>query len=84
MVLAQNRPPGTRPLAIASGEEDDIVAAGAHLLDIAGRFHRLFSKQLAPRAAILQIRKTAGPPFRFEALDALELHAGGGQQCSRA
>ena len=80
MVLAQNRPPGSRPLDISSNEEDDIVAAGAHLLDIASRFQRLLSKQLAPRAALDQIRKTSGPPFRFDAVDALELHAGGGQQ----
>lgn len=80
MVLAQNRPPGARPLDIDAGDEDDMVAAGAHLLDVAGRFQRLLSKHLPPREAIDKIRKTAGPPFRFKAIDALELHAGGGRQ----
>ena len=49
MVLAQNRPPGSRPMSLDSLDEDDIVAVGAHLLSIASGFQSLLAQQRTRR-----------------------------------
>ncbi len=71
MVLAQNRPPGSRPMSLDIPDEDDVVAIGAHLLSIAAGFQSLLAQQRTPGDAIDHLRRLPGPPFRFQALDCL-------------
>lgn len=71
MVLAQNRPPGSRPMNLNAPDEDDIAAIGAHLLSIASGFQSLLAQQRTPGDAIDHLRRLPGPPFRFRALDCL-------------
>ncbi len=80
MVLAQNRPSGTRPLSIDAPDEDDIVAIGAHLLSLATGFQRLITQQLTPAEAVDRLRALPGPQFRTAALDALASGLASGQQ----
>lgn len=71
MVLAQNAPPGSRPMSLDTPDEDDIVAIGAHLLSITSGFQSLLAQQRTPEDAIEHLRRLPGPPFRFQALDCL-------------
>lgn len=72
MVLAQLRPPGSRPLDAAAPDDDDIVAMGAHLLDVAVTYERLTARGATAAAAVAQMRRQPGPPFRLRLLDALD------------
>lgn len=71
MVLAQQRPPGSRPLNPSAPDEDDVVAIGAHLLSIAASYQSLLAQQKTPNNAITHLRRLPGPPFRSDALDSL-------------
>lgn len=71
MVLNQHRPPGTRPLNVEEPDDDDIVAIGAHLLDLAARYERMLSRGLTPAETVDRLRRGNGPPFRATALSAL-------------
>lgn len=72
MVLAQLRPPGSRPLDPEAPDDDDMVAMGAHLLDVAVSYERLTARGATAAAAVAQMRQRPGPPFRLRLLDALE------------
>jgi hypothetical protein len=71
MVLTQQQPPGTRPLNVEDPDDDDIVAIGAHLLDLATRYERMLSRGVTPAEAVNRLSRGDGPPFRAAALSAL-------------
>jgi CheY-like chemotaxis protein len=71
MVLAQERPPMSRPLRPEEPDADDLVAVGAHLLNVATEFDRLRGRMTAVDA-IQVLRSEGGPPFRQALIDALE------------
>ncbi len=71
MVLAQERPPMSRPLRPNEPDDDDIVAMGAHLLNVTLQFRRLRTRMPAAQA-IAELRETGGSPFRQSLIDILE------------
>jgi hypothetical protein len=71
MVLAQLRPPGSRPRDPEAPDDDDVVAMGAHLLDVAVTYERLTARGATSAAAVAKMRRHPGPPFRLRLLDAL-------------
>jgi hypothetical protein len=76
MVVSQNRPSGTRPRHTDDPDDDDIVAMGAHLLDVALTYERLLAGKYSPAEALTTLRRSGGPPFRERVLDALEPMSG--------
>ena len=71
MVLAQERPPMSRPLRPDDPDDDDVVAIGAHLLNVSTEFNRLRTRMPAEEA-VAAMRAKGGPPFRQSLIDALE------------
>ncbi len=71
MVLSQSRPPGSRPVNPEAPDDDDVVAMGAHLLDVALTYERLIANRRTAAEALDKLRRQAGPPFRTAILDAL-------------
>jgi CheY-like chemotaxis protein len=76
MVLAQERPPMSRPLQPDDPDDDDLVAIGAHLLNATIEFDRLRSR-MTPQEAIGTMRRSGGPSFRIDVLEALAADAAG-------
>ncbi|MDJ0923529.1 MAG: response regulator [Acidimicrobiia bacterium] len=72
MVLLQNEPPGTRPLNTDDPGDEDIVAIGAHLLDVSLRYEKMLAQGLTPADAVVRLRDGSGPPFRVAAVNALD------------
>jgi FixJ family two-component response regulator len=77
MVLAQERPPMSRPLRHDRPDDDDLVAMGAHLLNVAIDYRRLRTRATGSEA-IATMRGRGGPPFRQSLLDALEAETASG------
>ena len=71
MVLAQERPPMSRPLRPDEPDDDDIVAIGAHLLNVTLEFQRLRTRMSA-EDAVVKLRESGGSPFRQSLIDELE------------
>ncbi len=72
MVLGHVRPPGSRPLDPDAPDDDDIVAMGAHLLNVAVTHQRMTAAGATCADAIERMRRQSGPPFRARLLAALE------------
>ncbi len=76
MVLAQERPPMSRPLRPDDPDPDDLVAMGAHLLNVAIEFQRLRTRMKA-EDAVQHLRAEGGAPFRQALIDGLEAQTTG-------
>ena len=72
MVLAQLNPPGTRPMRPDDPDDDDRVAMGAHLLNVALTVERSTANRRSLQSVVDELRRGAGPPFRQAVIDALE------------
>lgn len=70
MVLMQERPPGSLPANASDPDDEDVVAIGAHLLDVSLRYEKMLARGLTPNEAV-QRYPDGGPPFRADLLRAL-------------
>jgi response regulator RpfG family c-di-GMP phosphodiesterase len=71
MVLMQHDPPGSRPSDHTRPDDDDVVAIGAHLLDVVQSYEQLLVMGMNPIEAIEQLREGPGLAFRYAVIDTL-------------
>lgn len=71
MIGAQQSPPMTRPRDLSLEDEDDLIAAGAHALDVAISFDRLLQAGTTVEEAIRILDDRASSPFRARLLERL-------------